>query len=103
MQCGQTDFQQIAILRWDSSEAQARMNNLKTGHYGDKDLHAVLSPNDSIAWGIVASLESLGFGGAGNPYPLITGQDADKAAMYSILAWKLTISVFKDTHLLAER
>ena len=102
VQSGQTDFQQIAILRWDSSEAQARMDNLMTGHYGDKDLHAVLSPNDSIALGIVASLESLGFGDAGNPYPLITGQDAEKAAMNSILAGKLTMSVFKDTRLLAQ-
>lgn len=102
VQSGQTDFQQIAILRWDSSEAQARMDNLMTGYYGDKELHAVLSPNDSIALGIVASLESLGFGDAGNPYPIITGQDAEKAAMNSILAGKLTMSVFKDTRLLAQ-
>src|SRR5690625_3433797 len=43
VQSGQTDFQQIAILRWDSSEAQARMDNLMTGYYGDKELYAVLS------------------------------------------------------------
>ncbi len=102
VQSGQTDFQQIAILRWDSAEAQARMDNLMTGHYGDKELDAVLSPNDSIALGIVASLESLGFGSADSPYPIITGQDAEKAAMNSILQEKLTMSVFKDTRKLAQ-
>lgn len=102
VQSGQTDFQQIAILRWDSAEAQARMDNLMTAHYGDKELDAVLSPNDSIALGIVASLESLGFGSGDLPYPIITGQDAEKAAMNSVLAGKLTMSVFKDTRKLAQ-
>src|SRR5690625_7262509 len=73
---GQTDFQLLAILRWDSSEAQARMDNLMTGYYGDKELHAVLSPNESIDLSIVDSLESLSFGHAGNTYSIITALDA---------------------------
>src|SRR5690625_7526430 len=38
VQSGHTDFQQIAIVRWDSSEAQARMVNLIKRYYGDNDV-----------------------------------------------------------------
>src|SRR5581483_3862029 len=53
----QVDFAKVAIATWDSSKAQARMDNLITAYYakGTK-LDAILSPNDSLAIGIVASL-----------------------------------------------
>ena len=54
---GQTAFSVIAIHAWDSATAQARMDNLITAHYADgKKLDAVLSPNDSLAIGIITSL-----------------------------------------------
>lgn len=41
---GQTNFNQIATLRWDGSTAQARMDNLLSANYTDQTLDAVLSP-----------------------------------------------------------
>src|SRR5690625_903608 len=99
---GQTNFEQAAILRWEPSTAQERMDNLMTGNYSDKQLDAVLSPNDSVALGIVASLESLGYG-SGQDCPIITGQDADKANVRNIIEGKQTMSGFKDTRALAKQ
>lgn len=97
---GQTDFNTIAILGWGSEDAQNRMDNLLTAFYSDgKPLHAVLSPNDSLAIGIANSLTNMGF----SPYPILTGQDCDKANMKNILAGKQSMSIFKDTRTLAEK
>ena len=97
---GQTDFNTIAILGWGSEDAQNRMDNLLTAFYSDgKPLDAVLSPNDSLAIGIANSLTNMGF----SPYPILTGQDCDKANMKNILAGKQSMSIFKDTRTLAEK
>ncbi len=97
---GQTDFNTIAILGWGSEDAQNRMDNLLTAFYSDgKALDAVLSPNDSLAIGIANSLTNMGF----SPYPILTGQDCDKANMKNILAGKQSMSIFKDTRTLAEK
>ncbi len=97
---GQTDFQTIAISAWKSEGAQNRMDNLLTAYYSDgKQLAAVLSPNDSLAIGIANSLTNIGF----DPYPIVTGQDCDKANMKNILAGKQAMSIFKDTRTLAAK
>ena len=97
---GQTDFNTIAILGWGSEDAQNRMDNLLTAFYSDgKALDAVLSPNDSLAIGIANSLTNMGF----SPYPILTGQDCDKANMKNILAGKQSMSIFKDTRTLAAK
>ena len=97
---GQTDFQTIAISGWKSEGAQNRMDNLLTAYYSDgKQLAAVLSPNDSLAIGIANSLTNIGF----DPYPILTGQDCDKANMKNILAGKQSMSIFKDTRTLAAK
>lgn len=97
---GQTDFKTIAILGWGSKDAQNRMDNLLTAYYSDgKPLAAVLSPNDSLALGIANSLTNIGF----TPYPILTGQDCDKANMKNILAGKQSMSIFKDTRTLASK
>ncbi len=66
---GQTDMSQIAIEGWKAEGAQARMDNLLTANYADKDIDVVLSPNDSLAQGIVASLKAAGYGSADKPLP----------------------------------
>jgi len=101
---GQTEFKKIAIKDWDSATAQARMDNLITAFYssGEK-LDAVLSPNDSLAIGIIASLDSNGYGTADKPYPVVTGQDCDKANVKAMIEGKQAMSVFKDTRTLAAK
>ncbi|HEY8463485.1 MAG TPA: multiple monosaccharide ABC transporter substrate-binding protein [Bacillota bacterium] len=98
----QTEFTKIAIHGWDSATAQARMDNLITANYaGGKKLDAVLSPNDSLAIGIVTSLKNAGYGTADKPYPIITGQDCDKPNVIAMIKGQQSMSIFKDTRTLA--
>ncbi len=100
----QKDFTTIAIQGWDSAKAQARMDNLITSTYakGTK-LDVVLSPNDSLAIGIVASLKNAGYGSADKPYPVLTGQDCDKPNVKAMIADQQSMSIFKDTRTLATK
>lgn len=101
---GQTDFTKIAIQGWESAKAQARMDNLITANYADgKKLDVVLSPNDSLAIGIVASLKNAGYGSSDKPYPIITGQDCDKPNVVAMINKQQSMSIFKDTRTLAAK
>jgi len=101
---GQTAFTTIAIPNWTSATAQARMDNLITANYANgKKLDVVLSPNDSLAIGIVASLKNNGYGTKAKPYPVLTGQDCDKANVKAIIAGQQSMSIFKDTRTLASK
>jgi putative multiple sugar transport system substrate-binding protein len=101
---GQTAFpDQIAITNWESKGAQDRMDNLLTGYYADENIDVVLSPNDSLAQGIVASLKSAGYGTADKPYPVLTGQDCDKINVGQIIRGEQSMSIFKDTRVLADQ
>ena len=84
---GQTDFNTVAILRWDPATAQRRMEDLLTSTYGGgAKVHGVLSPYDGLSIGILSALKSNGYGTAGQPYPIVTGQDAEVASVKSIIA-----------------
>jgi putative multiple sugar transport system substrate-binding protein len=99
---GQKDFATAAILRWDPATAQQRMENLITSSYGGgAKVSAVLSPYDGLSIGILSALKSSGYGTAGQPYPIVTGQDAEVASVKSIIAGEQYSTVFKDTRLLA--
>jgi len=101
---GQTEFTKIAIQGWDSAKAQARMDNLITANYANgTKLDLVLSPNDSLAIGIVASLKNNGYGTADKAYPVLTGQDCDKTAVKQMIAGQQSMSIFKDTRTLAAK
>lgn len=98
---GQTDFDQIAILRWDGAVAQERMDNLLSAHYTSEKVDAVLSPYDGLSIGVISSLKGVGYGG--DDMPIITGQDAELASVKSIIAGEQTQTVFKDTRELAKK
>jgi putative multiple sugar transport system substrate-binding protein len=100
---GQTDMAQIAIQEWKPEGAQARMDNLLTAFYSDENVDVVLSPNDSLAQGIVASLKAAGYGSASKPYPILTGQDCDITNVKQLIAGEQSMSVFKDTRTLAKK
>jgi putative multiple sugar transport system substrate-binding protein len=99
---GQTAFQQVATLRWDGGLAQSRMDNLLSGSYSATTLDAVLSPYDGISIGVLSSLKGVGYGRAGKPMPIVTGQDAELASVKSINAGEQTQTVYKDTRELAK-
>ena len=100
---GQTDFSVCAILRWDPATAQKRMEDLLTKTYNAATKVAgVLSPYDGLSIGILSALKSNGYGTAGQPYPVVTGQDAEVASVKSIVAGEQYSTVFKDTRQLAK-
>lgn len=97
------EWQSIGILGWGSEDAQDEMTNRLNSFYADgTKLDAVLSPNDSLALGIAQALEAAGIV-PGDDYPVLTGQDGDQANVLNILAGKQSMTVWKDTRLLAER
>ncbi|MDR2649389.1 MAG: sugar-binding protein [Clostridiales bacterium] len=99
---GQTQFEQVATLAWDSATAQARMDNIITANYaGGAKLDAVVCSNDSTALGVEASLKNAGYGSADKPFPIITGQDCDKPNVAAMINGEQSMSVFKDTRTLA--
>ncbi|AKL97311.1 monosaccharide ABC transporter substrate-binding protein, CUT2 family [Clostridium aceticum] len=100
---GQVKMEQVAIQGWRSEGAQARMDNLLTANYSDKKVDVVLSPNDSLAQGIVASLKAAGYGSADKPFPVLTGQDCDVTNVKMLIAGEQSMSIFKDTRTLASQ
>ncbi len=100
---GQTDFQKVAILRWDPATAQSRMENLLTSTYADgSKVAGVLSPYDGLSIGILGALKGVGYGTASQPYPIVTGQDAEAASVKSIIAGEQNSTIYKDTRELAK-
>lgn len=95
------DWQSIGILGWGSDDAQAEMENRLASFYTDKKVDVVLSPNDSLAQGISQALTTAGY--TADDFPVLTGQDGDKASVVNILAGTQSMTVWKDTRLLGER
>jgi putative multiple sugar transport system substrate-binding protein len=100
---GQTTWQQVATRDWSPANAQARMENIITSvGYGPNGvaLHAVMCNNDSTAQGATQGL--LGAGYTADNFPYVTGQDCDVASVKNMIAGYQSMSVFKDTRMLAE-
>ena len=102
IQSKQAGMDKVATLRWDAATAQARAENLLSAYYTKKHLDVVLSPYDGISIGIIAALKSAGYGTAGTPLPLISGQDAEIPSVKSIIAHEQYSTIFKDTRELAK-
>lgn len=101
VQSGQTDFEQVATLRWDGQVAQQRMENLLTAHYSSGEtVDAVLAPYDGLSIGIISALKSNGYSLEDMPY--VTGQDAEQASVQAIIDGWQSQTVFKDTRTLAK-
>lgn len=93
------DWQSIGIQNWDRQNAQSEMENRINSYYNKgAHLDAVLAPNDAIAMGTVNAVDAAGW----DYYPIITGQDAEKANVANIVAGKQTMTVYKDTRKLAD-
>lgn len=99
---GRTSFEETCILRWSQETAQQNCENYLSGFYADEKLDIACSAFDGFAYGIKAALEGAGYT-LENDWPLITGQDAELMAVKNIISGYQTMSIYKDTRLLAEK
>ena len=98
---GMTDFESVATLYWDTGNAQSRMDAILATCYSDgEQLDAVVCSNDSIAMGVICSLEE---NYTGMRWPIITGQDCDINNVYRIIEGKQSMSIYMDTRVLVEQ
>ncbi|MBQ8724109.1 MAG: sugar-binding protein, partial [Oscillospiraceae bacterium] len=75
---GQVEFSKVATAAWKTEEAQKRAENILSSFYSDgTNLDVWLCSNDSTALGVSNALASNYHG----KYPIITGQDCDKASV----------------------
>ena len=98
----QLGMDKVGTLRWDGAVAQARMDNLLSAYYGKEKVHAVLSPYDGLSIGILSSLRGVGYGTAAQPWPFVSGQDAEVPSVKSIIKGEQYSTIFKDTRELAK-
>lgn len=97
---GQVEKATVATAGWATDAAQARFENILASYYADgTQLDAVLASNDSTAQGVANALASSYTGN----YPVITGQDCDIVSVQNIIAGKQSMSLFKDTRMLADK
>jgi putative multiple sugar transport system substrate-binding protein len=78
------------------------MDNLLSAFYTSGRVDAVLSPYDGLSIGILSSLKGVGYGSPKQPYPFVSGQDAEIASVKSMLRGEQHSTVFKDTRELAK-
>lgn len=98
---GEITFDKANTKDWEPKNAMARMDKIYKQYYTDgAPIHAILSPNDGIAQGILSTLAANGYTGPG---PIISGLDADPAALKSIAEGKQTFTVAKDPDQLAAK
>ena len=99
---GRTSFQETCILRWSQETAQQNCENYLSGFYANDHLDIACSAFDGFAYGIRSALEGAGYT-KGENWTLITGQDAELMAVKNIISGYQTMSIYKDTRLLAEK
>lgn len=98
----QIDFEKVATPGWETIKAQQRMDNIYTSKYSDgTKLDAVVATSDCLALGVINSLTQV-YKDQGMSFPIITGQDCDKANVNHIIKGKQSFSILKDTRKLAE-
>ncbi|MBR2179854.1 MAG: sugar-binding protein [Selenomonadaceae bacterium] len=104
VQSRQVNLKQCAIPHWKEHIAKERMLNILNTYYIDKYLDVALCANDSVAIGVMGALEDKGYYDTDDEkVPIITGQDCDRKNMNMIINAEQTMSIFKDTRLLAEQ
>jgi D-xylose transport system substrate-binding protein len=82
---------------WDANEALKIMENALTANKNDID--AVVASNDSTAGGAIQALDAQGLAGK----VVISGQDADLAAVQRIAEGTQTMTVYKPIKTIAEK
>jgi putative multiple sugar transport system substrate-binding protein len=92
---GQTAIGQTATVGWLAANAQNRMDTLLAANYSSTVLNGVLSPNDTLARAIIASIKAAGK--ATPVMPVVTGQDSEAASIPLIMSGEQYSTINKDT------
>ena len=98
---GQIAFADNCTLRWSQETAQKRCEDILAGFYADEDLDICMTAYDGLAYGCRSALEGAGY--TAENWPMITGQDAELMAVKNIIGGYQTMSIAKDTRVLAEK
>lgn len=99
---GNTSFEDTCILRWSEETAKRTcLEYLKT-YYEDEPLDIACSAFDGFSYGIKTALLSQNYS-TNAIWPLITGQDAELNAIKNITSGYQTMSIYKDTRILANK
>ena len=99
---GRTSFEDTCVQSWSKDTAQEDCGNYLAAHYVEEKLDICCAASDSLAYGCRAALEAVGYT-AQEGWPLITGQNAELAAVRNILSGYQTMTVYKDTRLLVDQ
>ncbi len=97
---GKVSFEETCILRWSGDTAEKMCIAYLDEYYTEEPLDIVCTAYDGFCYGIKKALENRGYT-LGEGWPLITGQDADMAAVSNIISGYQTMTIFKDTRILA--
>ncbi|MCP1109012.1 putative multiple sugar transport system substrate-binding protein [Lachnospiraceae bacterium PF1-21] len=100
---GQTSFEKSNTLRWDQQTAMRRCEDILSSYYADEKLDIAFSAYDGLSYGVKAACEGAGYKVGAEDWPVITGQDAELMAVKNIIAGSQTMSIAKDTRILAEK
>ena len=99
---GMVAFEETCILRWSEETAEKTCRTYLKKYYSRENLDICCTAFDGFAYGCAAALEDAGYA-VGRNWPLITGQDAEVAAVRNIISGHQTMSIAKDTRILAEK
>lgn len=99
---GENDLATCATPHWNVDIAKTRMDKILKKYYNDTTgPDAILCASDSIAFGVLESLRANGYNPSTKKMPLMTGQDAEKRIVKAIINKEQSMSIFKDTRILA--
>jgi len=91
---GQTKFEQVATQGWKAENVQKRFDTIMSANYsGGTELQGVLSPNDTLARGVLTSVKQAGQ----TAVPVITGQDSEVESVKLIMQGIQYSTIYKDT------
>jgi putative multiple sugar transport system substrate-binding protein len=95
----QWTIEEVCTPAWSTDEAEHRAADIIKTYYKNADIDAWLCSNDSTALGVENALAE-NYAGS---YPVITGQDCDILNVKNIISGRQSMSVFKDTRILASQ
>jgi putative multiple sugar transport system substrate-binding protein len=100
---GKSALKDIYTPHWNGLLAKGRLQGELSTVYAHRRLDAILSPYDGISLELLNAVKFVGYGQPGQPFPVITGQDAELPSVRSIRHGEQSSTVFKDTRSLVQQ